>query len=177
MQKNNEISNKKKSSPYSTVSNQSESSSNSIAGDEESESDDDDADYDDYHHASNFLLDAANEEADGGSMDIISTNNLDSDYNFSQLSNTSDSKRAKLRSYLFSQKNLNKNWILLDNQSTVNIFHNKNIVSNIRDVPRKQHLICHTNGGSQLSIHKAKFRSFGDVWFNENSLAIIFILF
>ena len=162
------------------------SSNNCNDEDVESESDsDDDSDdaYDDYHHASNFLLDAAESDADGSSMDIISDNNLDSDYNFSQLSTTTNSnttayKSVKMRKqnldHIFAHvKYLNKSWILLDNQSTVHIFHNKNILSNIREVPRKQHLMCHTNGGSQLSIHKAKFWSFGDVWFNENSLANI----
>ena len=70
-------------------------------------------------------------------------------------------------------KYLNKNWILLDNQSTVHIFHNKDLVSHIHPVPKNQRLICHSNGGSQLSTNQATFGQFGHVWFNESSIANI----
>ena len=62
-------------------------------------------------------------------------------------------------------------WILLDSQSTVSVFKNRELLSNIRKSPTA--LRVHTNGGTQTSTDIGTVANFGDVWFNTNSLANI----
>ena len=62
-------------------------------------------------------------------------------------------------------------WILLDSQSTVSVFKNKELLDNIRQ--SKKRLIVYTNGGTQTSTEMGTVKIFGDVWFNKDSLAYI----
>jgi hypothetical protein len=62
-------------------------------------------------------------------------------------------------------------WILLDSQSTVPVFKNRDFLSNIR--LSKSTLRVHTNGGVQTSSLQGTVKNFGDVWFNTDSLANI----
>ena len=76
----------------------------------------------------------------------------------------------------FAQANSTKNlipssWILLDSQSTVSVFKNRHLLTNIR--PSDRPLRVHTNGGTQMSSDIGTVKNFGDVWFNSESLANI----
>jgi hypothetical protein len=62
-------------------------------------------------------------------------------------------------------------WILLNSQSTVSVFKNRKLLSNIRQSPMT--LRVHINGGTQTSTEIGTVKNFGDVWFNTNSLANI----
>ena len=62
-------------------------------------------------------------------------------------------------------------WILLDSQSTVSVFKNRELLSNIRKSPTS--LRVYTNGGTQTSTEIGTLAHFGDVWFNPASLANI----
>jgi hypothetical protein len=62
-------------------------------------------------------------------------------------------------------------WILLDSQSTVSVFKNPKLLSNVR--PSSSTLRVHTNGGTQLSTQLGTVTDFGDVWFDPESLANI----
>jgi hypothetical protein len=62
-------------------------------------------------------------------------------------------------------------WILLDSQSTVSVFKNRNLLTNIR--PSARTLRVHTNGGTQTSNQIGTVPNFGDVWYNTKSLANI----
>ena len=62
-------------------------------------------------------------------------------------------------------------WILVDSQSTVSVFKNRRLLSNIRLSFKT--LRVHTNGGTQTSTEMGTVKNFGDVWFNTNSLANI----
>ena len=66
------------------------------------------------------------------------------------------------------------NWILLDSQSTVSVFGNKDFLTNIRKVNKKLTLV--TNGGKQESDEIGDLRNFGVVWYNKESLANILSL-
>ena len=101
-----------------------------------------------YQQAVNFLLDAADTAEPGDSLDLFN-DNLNLDYGFlfasSKLTHTT---HQNLDHIFVHSKYLNKHWILLDNQSTVHIFHNRNLLTHIHPVPHNRRLICHSNGGS-----------------------------
>ena len=67
-------------------------------------------------------------------------------------------------------------WILLDSESTISIFNNAEMVSNIRHCGNKKGLTLLTNGGKQVSTLIADYPGFGTVWFNPLSLANILSL-
>jgi len=61
-------------------------------------------------------------------------------------------------------------WVLLDSQSTVSVFRNAKYLKDIRKGNKR--LKVHTNGGTQFSSLIGD-TSFGEVWYNPNSLANI----
>jgi hypothetical protein len=62
-------------------------------------------------------------------------------------------------------------WILLDSQSTVSVFNNPFLLSNIRT---SQHpLRVATNGDMQISTQIGDITNYGTVWYNPKSLADI----
>jgi hypothetical protein len=65
-----------------------------------------------------------------------------------------------------------KNIILLDNQSTVSLFCNKNYVEIVWEV--KEQLELATNGGILRTNKKTFVKGFGDVWFHSGAITNIF---
>ena len=56
---------------------------------------------------------------------------------------------------------VNPTWVLLDNQSTVNIFSNPNMVVNIRETSREMHVYC--NARKLIIRTVADWPGFGEV--------------
>jgi hypothetical protein len=71
---------------------------------------------------------------------------------------------------------INQNWVLLDSESTVNIFSNKNFLKNIRRCNTVQGLRMHSNGGFQDTHMIGDLPGFGPVWYNKGSLKNILSL-
>ena len=65
-------------------------------------------------------------------------------------------------------------WVLLDSQSTISVFRNASLLSNIR--PSTHPLTVYTNGGHQVSRLLGDIPNFGEVWYNPQSLANILSL-
>ena len=65
-------------------------------------------------------------------------------------------------------------WILLDSQSTISVFNNPDMLSNIR--PSERSIRALTNGGHQDSNLVGEFPNLGTVWFNRSSIANILSL-
>ena len=67
-----------------------------------------------------------------------------------------------------------KDYIILDNGSTVSIFCNPDLVENIRST--KETLKLSTNGGDIFTNWRATVPGYGDVWYDPNAITNIFSL-
>jgi Zinc knuckle len=74
----------------------------------------------------------------------------------------------------YACKSISKDWILLDSQSSISVFNNALMLTNIRESP--QPVIVKTNGGCQTSSQIGDFRNLGWVWYNPGSIANILSL-
>jgi len=65
-------------------------------------------------------------------------------------------------------------WILLDSQSTVAVFCNSKMLTNLREA--KCHLTLHCNAGTVQVTMKGDLRGYGTVWYHPNGIANILSL-
>jgi hypothetical protein len=70
---------------------------------------------------------------------------------------------------------LGRDLILLDSQSSVHVFNNKELLTQVRMHPKGKTLTVYTNGGQMVSEMVGKFGDL-DVWYNPNSIANILSL-
>ena len=66
-----------------------------------------------------------------------------------------------------------QDWILLDKQSSVTVFSNKDMVKIIRKSDDGAMRLA-TNGGSMVITLKADLPQWGEVWFNDKAIPNIF---
>ena len=74
----------------------------------------------------------------------------------------------------FASKMDLKNWILLDNQSTTDIFCNSRILKDIRDT--NENMTVFTNGGSLTTCKKGFLPGYGLVWYHPDAITNILSL-
>jgi len=65
-------------------------------------------------------------------------------------------------------------WILLESQSTVDVFCNSRLLSNIREAKRQ--LVLHCNAGTVLVTMKGDLKGYGTVWYHPTGIANILSL-
>ena len=69
---------------------------------------------------------------------------------------------------------INKHWMLLDNQSTVNVISNGDLLTNIRQIDQYMHIYC--NAGKASTNWVGDLYGVGTVWFHKNVIANILSL-
>jgi len=69
---------------------------------------------------------------------------------------------------------ISSSWILLDSQSTVDVFCNAKMLTNVREAKRQ--LTLHCNAGTVLVTTKGDLRGYGTVWYHPNGIANILSL-
>ena len=67
-----------------------------------------------------------------------------------------------------------RDWILLDNQSTTDVFCNNNLLNNIRSTNESLKMI--TNGGEFTTQNKGTLKNYGDVWYDNKAVTNILSL-
>ena len=67
-----------------------------------------------------------------------------------------------------------KDWILLDSGSSVGLFHNRNLVKNVKKTDRLLELA--TNVGTRRNDTVAEVPAYGEVWFDQDAIANVFSL-
>jgi Zinc knuckle len=65
-------------------------------------------------------------------------------------------------------------WILLDNQSTIDVFSNKDLLSNIHNCNRVMNIHC--NAGVKQTSKMGTLARYGEVWYHANGIANILSL-
>lgn len=71
------------------------------------------------------------------------------------------------------QEDYNPNWILLDSQSTINIFNNRKIFKHIRQCTPAETVRCYCNGDYQDTNQVGEVDGIGTVYYNQKLLANI----
>jgi hypothetical protein len=78
--------------------------------------------------------------------------------------------------YIFHRavKHVNPAWILLDSQSTTDIFSNASLLTDIHESGKSINIHC--NAGTRRVTKVGTLRNYGEVWYNEKAIANILSL-
>jgi hypothetical protein len=134
------------------------------------------------HYASSCRLARVARQQDGVQLLQCENDELDEDDEDDESSDDDDDEEINFSFHQQSTINItpahmiDKNWILIDSESTVNIFSNGKFLRNIRHCGDEHGMRIHSNGGYQDTHMIGDLPGFGPVWYNKGSLANILSL-
>jgi Reverse transcriptase (RNA-dependent DNA polymerase) len=85
-----------------------------------------------------------------------------------------DESKKDIEIVMYQGNNIKKDWIILDNGSTVDIFCNKQLLKNVRETSDSVRVRC--NAGVTVTNMKGELPGYGTVWYNPNGMANILSL-
>jgi hypothetical protein len=108
-------------------------------------------------------------------MDGVSNGEFNSNLHFQFFNQEIETVNDEVIMQISSDGQLPKSWILLDNQSTIDVFYNKELLVNIRKHHTK--LDIHScNAGIATTTLIGDLPGYGTVWYNANGIANILSL-
>ena len=148
----------------------------------DTEDDDDDEDFILFHHVSNDKHDNSSKldkTVNPYSTPLTGDPHNTPSYKTHIVANTTNTKHNTYsmnldEAYMFAQANgrhLNKWWLLLDSQASVNVICNPEMVSNIRRHPDGRRVEINCNAGKKTLDMIADMNGYGTVWFHKDGIA------
>jgi hypothetical protein len=107
-------------------------------------------------------------------MDGVPNGEFDDDEVTSFNFYTDGNRRSVTFSHIEKEGRMPKSWILLDKQSTVDVFHNGKLLKNIR--VSKGTMDIHCNAGVTTTNRVSNLPGYGTVWYHPNGIANILFL-
>jgi len=103
-------------------------------------------------------------------------NEDDEDYDDDDDDDEDDNNNCNFANILCKQSPsvVSKHWILLDNQSTVYVFQNRDLLTNIRDTGKQMRIHC--NASITTTTLMGDLPGYGKVWFHPQGIANILSL-
>ena len=93
--------------------------------------------------------------------------------------NSQGSQNESINALMFSlsqaKNKIPSTWILLDSQSTVDIFNNPELLQNVCTVDQKMKIQC--NAGSRITNMMGDLPGYGPVWYNWKAIDNVLSLY
>ena len=88
----------------------------------------------------------------------------------------SDNVHTLLAQFKISGRILNQSWILMDSGSTIHLFTNGDLLTNIRKASAGENITVNTSAGSLTTCMQGDLHGFGTVWYEPKGIANVLSL-